>query len=134
MLLNFYRLPNHFEMLFIKGLTLHDRSPYDIETSLLSCSANQWTGFYIIETSIMQELIFIYQKVLNTFQGFDSYFKSYFKPILTSIILGRFSEALLILSALVDLAYSQYLMRFCNLCYSQINAKSPQHHQKINSR
>ena len=30
-----------------------------IETSPLICSANQWAGFYIIETSVMKELITI---------------------------------------------------------------------------
>ena len=29
---------------------------YHIETSLLIFSANQWTGFYVIETSVMKEL------------------------------------------------------------------------------
>ena len=37
-------------------LTLSWRSPYHIETSPLICSANQWTGFYMIWTSIMKEL------------------------------------------------------------------------------
>ena len=31
-------------------------SPYHIETSPLICSANQWTGFYMIGTSVMKEL------------------------------------------------------------------------------
>ena len=30
--------------------------PYHIETSLLICSANQWTGFYRVFTSAMKEL------------------------------------------------------------------------------
>ena len=30
--------------------------PYHIETSQLICSANQWTGFYMIATSIIKEL------------------------------------------------------------------------------
>ena len=29
-------------------LTLHDGSPCHVETSPLTCSANQWTGFYMI--------------------------------------------------------------------------------------
>ena len=33
-----------------------DGSPYHIETSLLIWFANQWTGLYIIGTSIMIEL------------------------------------------------------------------------------
>ena len=32
-----------------------DRGPCHIETSQLTCSANQWTGFYIIGTSITIE-------------------------------------------------------------------------------
>ena len=31
-------------------------SPYHIETSPLICSANQWTGFYMVRTSVMKEL------------------------------------------------------------------------------
>ena len=34
-----------------------------IETSLLICYANQWTGFYMIEISIMNELV-VYSKLL----------------------------------------------------------------------
>ena len=29
---------------------------YHIETSPLICSANQWTGFYITDTSVMKDL------------------------------------------------------------------------------
>ena len=31
-------------------------APYHIETSPLICSANQWTGFYMIGPSVMKEL------------------------------------------------------------------------------
>ena len=34
----------------------YDRSPYHLETSPLTCRANQWTVFYMIGTSIMKEL------------------------------------------------------------------------------
>ena len=34
----------------------HDGGPYHIETSPLICSANQWSGFYMIGTSVMKEL------------------------------------------------------------------------------
>ena len=34
----------------------HDGGPYHIETSPLICSANQWAGFYMLETSVMKEL------------------------------------------------------------------------------
>ena len=33
----------------------HDVGLYHIEASPMICSANQWTGFYMIETSIMKE-------------------------------------------------------------------------------
>ena len=33
-----------------------DGGPYLIETIALICSANQWTGFYMIGTSVMKEL------------------------------------------------------------------------------
>ena len=36
----------------------HDGRPYHIETSLLTCRANQWTGFYMIGTFVMKELIY----------------------------------------------------------------------------
>ena len=35
---------------------LDDRGHYHIETSPLICIANQWTGFYMIGTSIIKEL------------------------------------------------------------------------------
>ena len=34
----------------------HDGGRFHIETSPLICSANQWTGFYMITASIMKEL------------------------------------------------------------------------------
>ena len=34
----------------------HDGDRYHIETSPLICSANQWTGFYMITASVMKEL------------------------------------------------------------------------------
>ena len=33
-----------------------DGGHYHIKTSPLICSANQWTGFYMITTSVMKEL------------------------------------------------------------------------------
>ena len=38
-------------------ISFHDEGSYHIETNLLICSANQWTGFYIIGISVMKELI-----------------------------------------------------------------------------
>ena len=34
----------------------HDGGPYHIETSPLNCKAKQWTGFFMIGTSIIKEL------------------------------------------------------------------------------
>ena len=34
----------------------HDGGRYHIDTSRLTCSANQWTGFYMITASVMKEL------------------------------------------------------------------------------
>ena len=34
----------------------HDGGPYHIETSTLICKTNQWTGFYMIGTSVVKEL------------------------------------------------------------------------------
>ena len=41
----------------------HDGGPYHIETSHLVCSANQWTGFYMVQTSVMKELKRIYSNL-----------------------------------------------------------------------
>ena len=35
----------------------HDGGHHHIETSSLICYANQWTGVYMIETSVIKELI-----------------------------------------------------------------------------
>ena len=34
----------------------HDGGSYHIETSPLNCIANQWTGFYMVGTSVMKKL------------------------------------------------------------------------------
>ena len=33
----------------------YDGGPYHMETSLLICFANKWTGFYMIVTSVIKE-------------------------------------------------------------------------------
>ena len=38
-------------------LNSHDGGCHHIETSLLICRANQWTGFYLITASVMKELM-----------------------------------------------------------------------------
>ena len=40
----------------LRDYLFHDGDPYHIEVSPLICSANQWTGFYMIETSIIKGL------------------------------------------------------------------------------
>ena len=40
-------------------LNIYDGSPYNIETSPLICSANHWTGFYMIGTFVIKELTFM---------------------------------------------------------------------------
>ena len=40
----------------INNKLFHDEGLHYIETSPLNCSENQWTGFYMIEISVMKEL------------------------------------------------------------------------------
>ena len=46
--------------LLVDSRLLHDRGPFDIETNPLICESKsmdyQWTGFYMIGTSVMKEL------------------------------------------------------------------------------
>ena len=49
------------------ALTLSWRkSLYDIETSILTCRANQWTGFYMIGASVMKGLATTHKWVNTT--------------------------------------------------------------------
>ena len=52
----------HFFNLFLKRKR---KGPYHIETSTLICRANQWTGSYLIGTSVMKELIIFLFFFLN---------------------------------------------------------------------
>ena len=46
-----------YDLFLVKSfLTLSRRRPHHTETKQLICSANQWTGFYMIGTSVMKEL------------------------------------------------------------------------------
>ena len=45
-------------LIFIYAL-FHDRGPFHIETGPLICSANEWTGFYMIGTSVLKELKYL---------------------------------------------------------------------------
>ena len=57
-----FKLPVALPQLF------HDGDPYHIETSPLTCKANQWTGFYMIGTTVMKELVFLVLTVLSKLQ------------------------------------------------------------------
>ena len=43
----------HVSKYFPKPLTFYDGGRYHIETSPLICSADQWTGFYMITASVI---------------------------------------------------------------------------------
>ena len=40
-----------------KAYLFHEGGPYHIETIPFICRANQWTGFYMIGTSVMKEWV-----------------------------------------------------------------------------
>ena len=45
------------DLLYLSFCLFHqDGGRYDIETSPLVCSANQWTGFYMITASVLKGL------------------------------------------------------------------------------
>ena len=48
-----------------------DGGPYHRETSPLIYIANQWTGFYMILTSVMKELKKTYSKLIIKLQSFS---------------------------------------------------------------
>ena len=50
---------------FLKYRHFHDGGAYHIETSPLIWSVNQWTGFYMLEISVMKELIKILKNCLS---------------------------------------------------------------------
>ena len=58
------RMNNHAKYLRVHKL-FYDGGPYLIEISLLICSADQWTSFYIIGTSAMKELIIFFSRIIN---------------------------------------------------------------------
>ena len=61
----------------------HDGGPYSIETSPLIYRANQWFGFYLIETSVMKELKELLVKVpLKNLEGtLDNSFSNYISVV-----------------------------------------------------
>ena len=50
----------------INTLLFHDGGRYHIETSPLICSANQWSGFYVITASVMKELTLLLGTSIST--------------------------------------------------------------------
>ena len=48
---------NYFVRLTLKGQLFYDGGPYHTETILLIWSVSQWTGFYMIGTSVIKVLI-----------------------------------------------------------------------------
>ena len=65
----------------------YDGCPYHIETSRLICSANQWTVFYLIGTSVMKEL----NKLQHTEIFLLSFLKA-FSPFILHLKLKRNSR------------------------------------------
>ena len=49
--------------IFMCFINSHDRGPYHLETSPLICRANQLTGFYIMGTSAIKELVIAFAPV-----------------------------------------------------------------------
>ena len=52
----FWIISNVNEMKIKAILVSPSRGPYHIETNSSICKANQWTGFYMIRTSVMKKL------------------------------------------------------------------------------
>ena len=47
----------------VLGLAFPDGGPYHTETSTLVCTVNQWTGFYMIGTSVMKESKILHRSI-----------------------------------------------------------------------
>ena len=72
----------------IPNQLFHDGGPYHIETSPLTCGANQWTGFYIIGISVLKDTGFyiIGTSVLKDFSViFGSYYFSRPQSVINSV-------------------------------------------------
>ena len=55
--------------ILFRFITFHDGGRHHIETSPLICRANQWTGFYMIWTSVMKELKYEYRQSAGEFMA-----------------------------------------------------------------
>ena len=70
LLLWLFMLPFSISLFFFFQLRklFHDGDPYNLEISRLICSANQWTGFYMIGASVIKELteISVFFKIQST--------------------------------------------------------------------
>ena len=49
-------IQTHINFFCSLELTFHDGGRYFIETSRLKCSADQWTGFYMMSASVVKGL------------------------------------------------------------------------------
>ena len=66
-------------------LTLHDGDPYKIETSLLICRPNQWTGFFMIGTSPLEIKLLVNFSLLDYFPMVEATVKSNLVEHFTSL-------------------------------------------------
>ena len=64
---------------------LHDEGPYSIKTSPLICRANQWFGFYMIETSVMKELKELFVKI--SLKNLESTLENTFSNYISVVVL-----------------------------------------------
>ena len=62
----------------------HDKGLCHIETSPLICFVNQWTGFYMIETTVMKEL--------NGLKTYSARKKTDLKSDITEAVGQRYSQ------------------------------------------
>ena len=64
----------------------HDSDRYHIETSLLIYRGNQWTGFYMITTSVMKGLT-NYQELMSGISISVSFEEAFLKIVKKAILL-----------------------------------------------
>ena len=107
--IDLYKIPQSGDKVCLKKYLLKE-GPYHIETSPLICSANQWTAFYMIGTSVIKHFElkhFVkattntrYQQILVT-QKNHCYYKDDSKSLLSlrlGLSCGMFKDSLIISS------------------------------------
>ena len=62
-------------------LIFHDGGPYHIKASSLICSANQWTGFYMVGTSVKKEL----RGIRQLYKSWEVWYQAYLISCQTSM-------------------------------------------------